>query len=193
MSYLHKDYMPGVQSYVNTGNETYQAVDILSNKLKIIDSDHEEVHEGRLYEIYAHTVISAGGTYDISINTPTEGNIHVRNSFIAASKGFILLEFYEDSSVVGGAPIIAYNHDRTSTNLSLGNQVTSATITAYGTLLKNSYIVGSTGVAGTFGGSSTTESVEWILKQNTSYTWHIINESSAENTVHFGAYGYDII
>lgn len=181
----------GSSKLINSSSETVNILCGISNAFSIISEDSMYVNHGVLFETSLQKTLSAGGTYDISFSTPPDVSIHVKNAAIIASAGFLTIQFYEGTSVSGGATVIAYNHNRVVSATASAFAITSANITALGTLLRTSYVTGVSGIAGTGGGGLATEGLKWILAENTNYNYRITNGASAANTITFNAYGFD--
>lgn len=169
--------------YITSASETVYVVDWMTGAMKQIDSDHAYIHQGIFFEVSINKTITPSGTYNIVLQTPSTDYIHFRPANIATSGDKLTISLHEDCTATGGATVASYNHNRTKTAVATMTVITSATITADGTLIHQSYIGGGTSQGSNRSGSSVGQSNEWILKQNTKYLLRLVNGSTTDNVV----------
>ena len=90
---------------------------------------------------------------------------------------------YEGTIYTGGSPASINNHNRKYDNSQSGweEMKLGVSITDLGTKFFTDYIPGGTGIGGTTYGGSSSEILEWVLKENTYYSLAIKDNSGSNN------------
>jgi hypothetical protein len=170
------------------------AVERVTDALKVIDNDHAYVHMGGLVSSYhKFSAVAAAGTRYILIKTPATKYVHYRAESISTSGDNVTIEFFEaPTTTADGTALSANNHRRTA-------PITAATVTLFhtptvtadGTLLHQTYIGGGTGTGGNRIGGEQGNAQEWVLARSTNYLIKITNGSAAANTIQVNPLWYE--
>ena len=163
---------PKVTVTDNTGREL--CIDSVACGLKIIDTEHAEVHEGEHYCVsHYDSDTDTDGTVIVHCITPdTAARIHVIFSVEVSSHA--LFEIYENPTTSNnGTALTAYNSDRNSANTTTSLWFHTPTVSNAGTLLLTR-VLGSSGANPTGArGSALSRGDEFILKQNEQYLFRV--------------------
>lgn len=177
---------------INSSSETVDILEHVSNAFVTMTVDHHNIHHGKFFEASIQKAsLSAGGTYNVSLTTPSTGYIHYRQSNVSCSSDNLTIDLYEANTISGGATVTAYNRNRNSTAVSTLTIVTSANITAAGTLIQKTFVGGGTGISSTRSGGSLSQDNEWVLDQSQNYNLKFTNGSTGANTVNANIVWYE--
>lgn len=149
--------------------------------LEIISSVHEKVHDGQFfYTNHVFTGVTSSSSVDYLIKT--DSNEYLHSAFEVDVGADCRTFIYEGTTVSNdGTALTAFNSNRSSSNTLSSTFFHTPTVTGVGTLIKQSYIPGTTGrriTGGGTGDSIAREGGEVILKPNETYLVRITNVSS---------------
>lgn len=173
-----------------------QAVENLTNSMKVMDNDHNYIHEGRLYTYNEKFDLATTASKVFAFTTPNgDLDIHYRPAIVSCSGDKLYIELLENNTL--SAPgtnklTSVFNANRKSSNTtSMQTFASGATIDSAGTVIKTNYIGGGTGVGGNTSGGSIGVQNEVLLDQNKIYCVRITNGSGSTNTVHLQLQWYE--
>jgi len=169
---------------------TDSRVDRTSNAIKVIETEHAYIHEGRAFSVSAPALnVANNGHFDLLIQTPAVGEVHLR-AFSAKTKqadGTLIL--YEGATLsANGDQLTPKNRDRPSSNAPETAAFSAPTVTDAGVLLEEDYISGNVAL----GGESRQVAQEWVLNPGTSYLLRYTNLSGSASDVVINAFWYEI-
>jgi hypothetical protein len=189
---LFEQLAAGSSKMVNSSSETVNILEHATNAFPSISIDHSRIHQGKFFEASIQKAsLSAGGTYNISFTTPVSGYMHYRQAQITCSADNLTADFYEGNTISGGATATAFNRNRNNTAAATLSIVTSANITADGTLIQKTFIGGGSGISSTRSGGSLSQENEWVLDQNKNYNLRLTNGGTGANTVNVNLVWYE--
>lgn len=161
-------------SYTNGSIVGPLAIDDSTFSTQTIEYEHHEIHEGSHYFVAGFDTVDSGNSLTFCVDTPNTSKwTHINYSVEGTSR----TEFYvyEGGDYSGGAPVMAYNNNRNSTNTT-GMAISGGCVvnTSSGTRL----IASSKGLGGATPSKGTITAVqsrnrEIILKSGTSYMFEI--------------------
>jgi len=159
----------------NESSDAFAEVDELANQLVTIEATHHRVHEGAFFSLgVASGTLANNASLEILIQTPADFGIHMRG--IASCGGDATIDWFEGTTFsAAGTAITPANRNRQSANVARGTWTHTPTLTADGTSLFSTYILGGTG--GNATGGSTGIFEEWILDQSQTYLLRLTNIS----------------
>lgn len=160
----------------NESSDAFAEVDELANQLVTIDAVHHRAHEGGLFSTGATAAALATATaLEFLIQTAAApSSLHLRGTVQLGGDGDV--EFYEGTTFsAAGTAAGAVDHNRDTANVALGTFTHTPTLTADGSLLFASEIIGGRG--GNAVGGETSSFQEWILAPSTNYLLRLTNTS----------------
>ena len=174
----------GIPSYVFT-----------KNSMRNIDIDQSYIHDGFLFENNLQFSLATTATKAISFITPADKEIHYSPSNLNTSGDKVTIELFENATVTPatGTTLVAYNHNRISSNVSAVILKNAPTVTVQGDKIAFSYLPGSTGVGQSRSGGELGTGNEWILKKGTTYIILITNGSTAANLITIKQKWFEVI
>lgn len=164
-------------AYGKTGSD--EKIEFLTDEeegyLIVIDSVHNEVHEGEMFHTnHIFSSVANGGNADTMLHT-LDGEYHTM--FSVSVGGAVDVFLYEDVVVTdSGTAVTSYNMNRTSTKESDLVVTHTPTVSSTGTTLVSKFIPGGSSQQTRIGGDTRT-ATEWLLKPNTNYMIRINNVS----------------
>lgn len=150
---------------MNIGNQNYPYIDIRDPLIGLpgyIDEEHNEIHEGHMFDACELATLTIGTTRDYLITTGAK-SVHMKYSVTADGKGKVGIYENSTTSAPGGAMILN-NRNRQSTGLAVATVNTAPTVTGIGTLMCEE-LFGSSVISG----GGTRADNEWILQKNMKY------------------------
>lgn len=176
--------------YLTSANDTVFVIDHITGAMKTVTTDHAYIHQGIFFESSLTATLTAGGSINFVIKTPSDVFIHWRPALVSCSGDKLTISLYEGCTTGAGTLISSYNHNRIKTAIASLTITRTATVTSDGTLISRNYIGGGTGVGGNRSGGTTGIENEWIFKQSTNYCLRFTNGSSADNAIIANAVWY---
>ena len=137
--------------------------------LYTMDVAHHEIHEGNTY--MASGISGTLGVDDTFILTAITPNTAKWSHVFYQASGILkfYIRIYEGATVdVAGSAVTAINKNRNSTNTSGGTFREDDTFTDLGDQIYATLVA-----TGTRNGGSEGTRLEWVLKQNTTYAFHL--------------------
>jgi hypothetical protein len=152
------------------------AVSQSTGAVKMLDYAHHEIHAGSHFTTHAEATLASDATLSISITTPNTtkwAHMVVR----ARSSGEANIDFLEASTYSAGSALTAQNRNRNSANTTtLTAIVKDATNDDTG----SSFYMEHFGSGQVVGGTSRGDQ-EWVLKQNTKYSFLLTSEANSND------------
>lgn len=160
---------PSVNQRVLVNTQTSSSAGSISRQQVVgIDTEHDKVHLGLLFN-FSHTVnLNNGVSRRISFTTGTQTEHTV---FYLLADYQMQFTVYEGSTTTDGTTITELNHSRSSANTSLCTVAQVTTFTTAGTTMFGPLIFGSTG--GSAASLIIPRTNEWILKASTKYVFEL--------------------
>ena len=147
------------------GNQDYPFKNILDPLVFVpayIDEEHNEIHEGHMFDTCELATLGVGATRDYMITTGAK-SAHMKFAVTGDGKGNVAI--YEGSTTsANGTPMVINNRNRQSTGLPVSTVNSAPTVTALNTMLCQE-LFGSSVISG----GGTRADNEWILKKSTKY------------------------
>lgn len=172
-----------------------KALDFLTNSLKIMDNDHNYIHEGKLFTYNEKFDLATTATKIFAFTTPNgDLDIHYRPAIIESSADKVYVEFIEAPTISAAGTnklTSVFNMNRKSSRTTSMQTFASGSSITGGTVIKTNFIGGGTNVGGNVSGGSIGVENEIVLKQNTIYAVRVTNGSSNTNTIHIQLQGYE--
>lgn len=166
-----------------------KCIDYDSHTIAMIDADHAMIHRGEFFTVYqTTTALGASSWVDFYFITDTDIETHLKQIDATNSGGLCEFLICEGGTTMtmGGTTCVSYNRNRNSTivtSLSVNKNTTwgstSGGITSTQTNVVSRFYIGSTGTAPTRLGGSESNSLEWILKNATTYVIRMNNLGTA--------------
>ena len=179
---LFNELAAGSSKLVNSSSATTNILGTVSDSIKIIDSEIEEVFEGNKF--WAGTSVYAGATtadntiYILGIVSAAYTLMGARSIQVASTAAIsVMVDLYEDvatSTNSGNMTSFCMNRNLTSVGTFTFNNA-PATITAAGTLLPSSNLVKSS----TEAAYNVATTYKYLMKNNTKYALKIVNYGNA--------------
>ena len=141
----------------------------------IIDSVHDEVHEGEMMKCgYSSASVANNASLNVLLTTGN-AEAHAAIRYSAGGEGQCYL--YESPTVSGGTALSIYNMKRNSTRTAATTAKHTPTVSATGNvaLIDEFLPCGSGGQAG---GGAVRLGTEWILKPSTDYLLRFTNQAA---------------
>jgi hypothetical protein len=172
-----------------------EAIDFLTNSLKIVDNDHEYIHRGKLFIYNEKFDLATTASKTFAFTTPaTLLDIHYRPEIITTSADKVLTELIEAPTISAAGTnkkASVFNANRKSSLNTAMQTFASGSTIANGTVIHTSFVGGGTGVGATTSGSATGVKNELVLANNTIYAVKVTNSSSNTNTIHIQMQWYE--
>lgn len=175
-----------------------KCIDNESNMITTMESDHAEIHRSRFYTAYqTTTILGASSWLDFYLITSTQVDMHLKQIDATISGGLAEIYICEGGTTMtmGTSTNIVYNRNRNSTSLSYNTIYKNSSWGTTGTIsssmcndIISHFYVGTTGTNSARVGASESNSLEWILKQGTTYIIRVYNQGSngfASLRIHF--------
>ena len=171
------------------------SVEELTNSSKIMDNDHNYIHEGRLYVYNEKFDLATTATRTFAFTTPaTSLDIHYRPVITSTSADKCLIELIEKPTISASGTnklTSVFNANRQSSNTTGMQTFASGSTVTGGTTIHTAFIGGGTGVGSTTSGASTGVQNEIVLDQNSVYAVKVTNGSGDTNTIHIQMQWYE--
>ena len=154
----------------------------------IIDSVHDEVHEGEMMHVgYSSASVANNASLNVLLTTGN-AEVHAVIRYSAGGEGQCYL--YEAPTVVNGTGLTIYNMKRTSTRTPATVAKHTPTVSATGsTALVDEFLPGGSG--GLAGGGAVRLGTEWILKPDTDYLLRFTNQAATAQQVSIAVEFYE--
>jgi hypothetical protein len=167
-----KNITPQTGRMVNEENEVHNVVDGYGS-LKTIGIENSAVHDGISWT-YTGSASLAPAAAVYFLGRTGDLTAHLSGFAVDSDSAPILIEFFESQTVTSpGTQQTAINRNRQIVATATLGVYAGATVSADGTLLKTSKILGT---QKTVSGQSLPG--EWLLKKNTDYVFKITNQSN---------------
>ena len=172
-------WMP-VPTQISDGQRIAQ-VDHLNNTIIVTKAEHYEIHEGNSYRVEVAEDVGSGNDISISFKTPTGKKLHLDYSI--QTENAATFSMYEESEVASGSAITARNANRNYADASeTTNLVKNGTITTTNATTLLSHHVGyESNNPNNMDNGATQQRQEWVLKENTMYTFELSNDAGVDN------------
>lgn len=179
-----------LNGYDSNGNRVNIGVDAVTRSLMVVEYEHHEIHDGRFFRAGYVEDLANGDTAIVVLFTPdSERWTHIRPA-VDGEGEFEVKLFENPTSVTGGTEITPKNANRNSTNTSVDSLIHSPTaINVSGATQLSGLILGS----GRSTGGNESALYEWILKQNETYIFMVINKTATTNQVNIRLQWYEHI
>lgn len=170
-------------TYDNPEQEDTDIIQVILSLNEAISKNHvfKLVDEGRMFRNFHKFDLLDEGIGNILIKT---GAKYTKVFLDAQGNGDCLVEIYKDTTVsADGTPMSAGNFNFNSSNTPVTTWFTGPTITADGTYIAQTYILGGSGVVtpSATKAAASMEGLDVILEPNTNYLIRFTNE--AERTI----------
>jgi len=156
-------------------------IDHLSNSFIITDHEHHMIHKGNNYRAEVAEDVGSSNNISVSFKTPTGKQLHIEYSI--RTENSAVFSLYEKSEVASGDALTARNSNRNYADSSeTTNMVKNGTITTTNATTLVTHNVGyETTNPNNFDNGSASARHEWVLKENTVYTFELDNTAGASN------------
>lgn len=163
--------------------------EILPDTLKVISSDHVEVHEGEMYHASFTTDLTDDSGMFIWFTTGAD-TAHFKMS--AAGGGEVSVSMWETPTLTAGTLITPVNMKRDSALVSTVVISHTPTVTSTGTAMFEALLVpGGSGPGNSTTGGSARSDVEWILAASRSHLIQLWNTSGGTISTTWQANWYE--
>lgn len=178
------------------------AKDSITGGYTIVDDDQHNTHLGRSFTASVNsTGVAANASIYVQFNSPpTTGYVHLSEVSITAIdtlvRYFILEATTSSTFTAGSTPILAWNRNRTSTNVPLATLFSNPTnVNSTNSSMINilkSIVLGSSGTAGGGGRGASADFIDSsiILKQNSTYIFELRNIGAGAGQLGMDLYWY---
>lgn len=161
-------------------------IDLSTRSLQTIEYEHHEIHAGSFYRAGYQLDVGNGDTTALTFTTPdTTKWMHWRPAVDVEGQAAIMV--YEGSTVTGGVAITPRNSNRNYADSSSMTVVAAGGVNVASATRITNIVLGS----GKSSGGNSESGFEWVLKQNTTYTLLVTNESGAANEVNIRCQWYE--
>jgi len=155
-------------------------IDHLSNSFIITDHEHHMIHKGVNYRAEVAEDVGSSNNISISFKTPTGKQLHIEYFF--RTENSAVFSLYEKSEVASGDALTARNSNRNYADSSeTTNMVKNGTITTTNATTLVTHNVGYEESFFSSDSGQTSSRHEWVLKENTVYTFELDNTAGASN------------
>ena len=171
-----------------TGDSTYQAprIDPATHALNTISYEHHEIHDGSSFYVNDVLAMTNAQVVDYLITTPNTTRWAHSGYEIDPIDAGVTVGLFEGADRVGTTALVAYNRNR--------NSLEAVTTTIHrgqsGGSTDGTQIVTRRSGTKAFG-TSTADSTERIMKQNTKYIFRGTNLSAQTNNVNVRFFWYE--
>lgn len=168
-------------------DKAFDGVDRCTNTLQTIDYEHHEIHSGSYYRAGYQKDVANAGTAILAITTPDSSKeLHFR--VIVDHELEATIKLYENpDSVSSGTAVTPRNANRNRPDSSVATVVTDPTIDVSNATLIGNQVLGSNKSSG----GNADSQYEWILRRNTAYVVHVLNNTTSNNQVNIKCQWYE--
>jgi hypothetical protein len=158
------------------GVSTNSSVDEHTGAISVVDYPHHELHAGKAFVVHAENTIASGASINITFTTPnTLRWLHAVPR--ARCSGEANLTINEGVTAASGTSFTPVNRNRNSAEAAGPTDVViTATVSDKGTEIFAEHFG-----AGQNRGGESRGTEEWLLKQNTKYSFIVLSEAASND------------
>lgn len=178
-----------------SGNQQPVPIERVTLGLPVIDTNHAQIHAGNAYSLSGVFTIPGGATKDITVYVPPGTYVHYQATDISTNGGNTINAYlYEDITIIsGGTAITPVNRRRLGTpQPSQLTVLEDPTIQALTTeLLADRWYFPKSSTNQIQNSISKSDTNEWVLKQDCTYLFRIVNSATDTVVVNFRPFWYE--
>ena len=180
------------------GVEIIKPIEFVTGGIPVIDTNHENIHNGEGYGIFVlkeDLADNAKYTFSFKTCSAEDGYIHFQWYWVWTNNAKVLMRLYENPTTAptGGTEVLPLNHNRTNGNSACAEVKEGATFDPTGAVQLDLSIFGGGGTtpSARSGGSLSNDGIEYVLEPDTFYCFEFENKSGASADFLFRAFWYE--